>query len=202
MAELFDALQRWNTILLDFDRDVWTYVSMGYFKQKTVKGEIGSSTMPHKVNPIDFENSEGNLGLANAVFGFLARKLPISRMQRDLTDSTVLRNMGVAFGYALVAAASTLKGLGKLELNEARLADDLDHNWEVLAEPIQTVMRKVGMATPYERLKERTRGRRVTAEIMKEFVSGLDLPADDKARLLALTPATYVGMAEKLAALV
>ena len=158
--------------------------------------------MPHKVNPIDFENSEGNLGLANAVFGFLARKLPISRMQRDLTDSTVLRNMGVAFGYALVAAASTLKGLGKLELNEARLADDLDHNWEVLAEPIQTVMRKVGMANPYERLKELTRGRRVTAEIMKEFVSGLDLPADDKARLLALTPATYVGMAEKLAALV
>ena len=202
MAELFDALQRWNTILIDFDRDVWTYVSMGYFKQKTVKGEIGSSTMPHKVNPIDFENSEGNLGLANAVFGFLARKLPISRMQRDLTDSTVLRNMGVAFGYALVAAASTLKGLGKLELNEARLADDLDHNWEVLAEPIQTVMRKVGMANPYERLKELTRGRRVTAEIMKEFVSGLDLPADDKARLLALTPATYVGMAEKLAALV
>ena len=202
LAELFDALQRWNTILIDFDRDVWTYVSMGYFKQKTVKGEIGSSTMPHKVNPIDFENSEGNLGLANAVFGFLARKLPISRMQRDLTDSTVLRNMGVAFGYALVAAASTLKGLGKLELNEARLADDLDHNWEVLAEPIQTVMRKVGMANPYERLKELTRGRRVTAEIMKEFVSGLDLPAEDKARLLALTPATYVGMAEKLAALV
>jgi adenylosuccinate lyase len=175
---------------------------MGYFKQKTVKGEIGSSTMPHKVNPIDFENSEGNLGLANAVFGFLARKLPVSRMQRDLTDSTVLRNMGVAFGYALVAAASTLKGLGKLELNEARLADDLDHNWEVLAEPIQTVMRKVGMANPYERLKELTRGRRVTAEIMKEFVSGLDLPAADKARLLALTPATYVGLAEKLAALV
>jgi adenylosuccinate lyase len=154
------------------------------------------------VNPIDFENSEGNLGLANAVLGFLARKLPVSRMQRDLTDSTVLRNMGVAFGYALVAAASTLKGLGKLELNEARLADDLDHNWEVLAEPIQTVMRKVGMANPYERLKELTRGRRVTAEIMKEFVEGLDLPADDKARLLALTPATYVGMAEKLAALV
>ena len=202
MAELFDAIQRWNTILLDFDRDVWTYVSMGYFKQKTVKGEIGSSTMPHKVNPIDFENSEGNLGLSNAVFGFLARKLPISRMQRDLTDSTVLRNMGVAFGYALVAAVSSLKGLGKLELNESRLAADLDGNWEVLAEPIQTVMRKVGMANPYEQLKELTRGRRVTAEIMKEFVSGLDLPPEDKARLLALTPATYVGMAEKLAALV
>jgi adenylosuccinate lyase len=202
MAELFDALQRWNTVLLDFDRDVWTYVSMGYFRQKTVKGEIGSSTMPHKVNPIDFENSEGNLGLSNAVFAFLARKLPVSRMQRDLTDSTVLRNMGVAFGYALVAAASTLKGLGKLELNEVRLAEDLDRNWEVLAEPIQTVMRKVGMANPYERLKELTRGRRVTAEIMKEFVTGLDLPEADKARLLAMTPATYVGMAEKLAALV
>ncbi|MGN0847835.1 MAG: adenylosuccinate lyase [Kiritimatiellia bacterium] len=202
MAELFDALQRWNTILIDFDRDVWTYVSMGYFKQRTVKGEIGSSTMPHKVNPIDFENSEGNLGLANAMLGFLARKLPISRMQRDLTDSTVLRNMGVGFGYALVAVKSTLKGLGKLELNEARLADDLDHNWEVLAEPIQTVMRKVGMANPYERLKELTRGRRVTAEIMKEFVGGLDLPEADKARLLAMTPATYVGMAGKLAALV
>ncbi len=201
MAELFDAISRWNTVLLDFDRDVWLYVSMGYFKQRTVKGEIGSSTMPHKVNPIDFENSEGNLGLSNAVFGFLARKLPISRMQRDLTDSTVLRNMGVAFGYALVAAKSTLKGLGKLELNEARLAEDLDHNWEVLAEPIQTVMRKVGMDHPYERLKELTRGRRVTPEIMKEFVEGLDLPADDKARLLALTPATYIGKAVELAGL-
>ena len=201
MAELFDAISRWNTVLLDFDRDVWLYVSMGYFKQRTVKGEIGSSTMPHKVNPIDFENSEGNLGLSNAVFGFLARKLPVSRMQRDLTDSTVLRNMGVAFGYALVAAKSTLKGLGKLELNEARLAEDLDHNWEVLAEPIQTVMRKVGMDHPYERLKELTRGRRVTPEIMKEFVEGLDLPADDKARLLALTPATYIGKAVELAGL-
>ena len=158
--------------------------------------------MPHKVNPIDFENSEGNMGLANAMLGFLARKLPISRMQRDLTDSTVLRNMGVGFGYALVAVRSTLKGLGKLQLNEERLADDLDHNWEVLAEPIQTVMRKIGMANPYERLKELTRGRRVTAEIMKEFVSGLELPETDKARLLAMTPATYVGMAEKLASLV
>ena len=158
--------------------------------------------MPHKVNPIDFENSEGNLGLANAVMGFMARKLAISRMQRDLTDSTTLRNMGVGFGYTLIAIRATLKGLGKLELNEERLAADLDSNWEVLAEPFQTVMRKVGMANPYERLKELTRGRRVTAEIMKEFVSGLDLPADDKARLLSLTPATYVGMAEKLAALV
>ena len=202
MAELFDALQRWNTVLLDFDRDVWTYVSMGYFRQRTVKGEIGSSTMPHKVNPIDFENSEGNLGLANAMLGFLARKLPISRMQRDLTDSTVLRNMGVGFGYALVAVKSTLKGLGKLELNAARLAEDLDHNWEVLAEPIQTVMRKVGMANPYERLKELTRGRRVTAEGLKDFVSGLELPEAEKRRLLGMTPATYVGLAEKLADLV
>ena len=202
MAELFDALQRWNTVLLDFDRDVWTYVSMGYFRQKTVKGEIGSSTMPHKVNPIDFENSEGNLGLANAMFAFLARKLPVSRMQRDLTDSTVLRNMGVAFGYSLVAVKSTLKGIGKLEVNESRLAEDLDRNWEVLAEPIQTVMRKAGMANPYERLKELTRGRRVTAETMKEFVEGLDLPEADKARLVGLTPAAYVGMAEQLAMLV
>ena len=202
MAELFDALQRWNTILIDFDRDVWTYVSMGYFRQKTVKGEIGSSTMPHKVNPIDFENSEGNLGLANAMFGFLSRKLPISRMQRDLTDSTVLRNMGVAFAYTLVAVKSTQKGLGKLQLNAERLAADLDANWEVLAEPIQTVMRKVGMANPYERLKELTRGRRVTAEIMKEFVGSLELPEADKKRLMEMSPASYVGMAEKLASLI
>ena len=202
IAELFDAIQRWNSILLDFDRDIWMYVSMGYFKQRTVKGEIGSSTMPHKVNPIDFENSEGNLGLANAILGFMARKLPISRLQRDLTDSTTLRNMGVGFGYTLIAVRSTLKGLGKLELNADKLAEDLDHNWEVLAEPIQTVMRKVGMDHPYERLKELTRGRRVTAEIMRDFVEALPLPADDKARLLALTPATYVGLAEKLARLV
>ena len=202
IAELFDALCRWNSVLLDFDRDIWMYVSMGYFKQRTIKGEIGSSTMPHKVNPIDFENSEGNLGLANAVLGFMARKLPISRMQRDLTDSTTLRNMGVGFGYTLIAIRSTLKGLGKLELNVDRLADDLDHNWEVLAEPIQTVMRKVGMDHPYERLKELTRGRRVTAEIMQEFVKGLDLPKADKARLLKLTPATYIGLAAKLARLV
>jgi adenylosuccinate lyase len=199
MAELFDALQRWNTVLLDFDRDVWTYVSMGYFKQKTVKGEIGSSTMPHKVNPIDFENSEGNLGLANAVLGFMARKLPISRMQRDLTDSTTLRNMGVGFGYTLIAVRSTLKGLGKLELNGERLAADLDANWEVLAEPIQTVMRKVGMDRPYERLKELTRGRRVNAAIMREFIAGLPLPKEDKARLMKLNPAAYTGLAAKLA---
>ena len=201
IAELFDAIQRWNSVLLDFDRDVWMYVSMGYFRQRTVKGEIGSSTMPHKVNPIDFENSEGNLGLANAVLGFMARKLPISRLQRDLTDSTTLRNMGVGFGYALIAIRSTLKGLGKLELNRERLAEDLGRNWEVLAEPIQTVMRKVGMDHPYERLKELTRGRRVTAEIMREFVCGLPLPASDKARLMKLTPATYVGIAAKLARL-
>ena len=201
IAELFDAIQRWNSVLLDFDRDVWMYVSMGYFKQRTVKGEIGSSTMPHKVNPIDFENSEGNLGLANAVMGFMARKLAISRMQRDLTDSTTLRNMGVGFGYTLIAIRSTQKGLGKLELNVERLQDDLDHNWEVLAEPIQTVMRKVGMDHPYERLKELTRGRRVTAEIMRDFVKALPLPKADKARLLRMTPANYVGLAEKLAKL-
>ena len=201
IAELFDAIQRWNSVLLDFDRDVWMYVSMGYFKQRTVKGEIGSSTMPHKVNPIDFENSEGNLGLANAVLGFMARKLPISRMQRDLTDSTTLRNMGVGFGYTLIAIRSTIKGLGKLELNVERLAEDLDRNWEVLAEPIQTVMRKVGMDHPYERLKELTRGRRVNAEIMRDFVAALPLPKADKERLLKLTPSTYIGIAEKLAKL-
>ena len=201
IAELFDAVCRWNSVLLDFDRDVWMYVSMGYFKQRTVKGEIGSSTMPHKVNPIDFENSEGNLGLANAVMGFMARKLQISRMQRDLTDSTTLRNMGVGFGYTLIAIRSTVKGLGKLELNLERLAEDLDRNWEVLAEPIQTVMRKVGMDRPYERLKELTRGRRVTAEIMRDFVKNLPLPEADKKRLMKLTPATYVGIAAKLAKL-
>ena len=201
IAELFDAIQRWNSVLLDFDRDVWMYVSMGYFKQRTIKGEIGSSTMPHKVNPIDFENSEGNLGLANAVMGFMARKLAISRMQRDLTDSTTLRNMGVGFGYTLIAIRSTVKGLGKLELNTERLADDLDHNWEVLAEPIQTVMRKVGMDHPYERLKELTRGRRVNAEIMRDFVAALPLPKADKERLMKLTPSTYIGIAEKLAKL-
>ena len=201
IAELFDAICRWNSVLLDFDRDVWMYVSMGYFKQRTIKGEIGSSTMPHKVNPIDFENSEGNLGLANAVMGFMARKLAISRMQRDLTDSTTLRNMGVGFGYTLIAIRSTQKGLGKLELNVDRLAEDLDHNWEVLAEPIQTVMRKVGMDHPYERLKELTRGRRVNAEIMRDFVKALPLPKADKERLLKLTPSSYIGIAAQLAKL-
>ena len=201
LGALFDGLKRINTILIDLNRDFWQYISMEYFKQKIKAGEIGSSAMPHKVNPIDFENSEGNLGLANAVMGFMARKLAISRMQRDLTDSTTLRNMGVGFGYTLIAIRSTQKGLGKLELNVERLQDDLDHNWEVLAEPIQTVMRKVGMDHPYERLKELTRGRRVNAEIMRDFVQALPLPKADKARLLKLTPSTYVGLAEKLAKL-
>ena len=159
MAEIFDAMARFNTILLDFDRDVWGYISLGYFKQKTIKGEVGSSTMPHKVNPIDFENSEGNLGIANALFGHLAAKLPVSRWQRDLTDSTVLRNVGVAFGYSLLAYSSSLRGIGKLEVNEARLAEDLNNNWEVLAEPIQTVMRVHGIEKPYEKLKALTRGK-------------------------------------------
>ena len=195
MAELFDALARFNTILLDFDRDIWTYISFGCFKQKTVKGEIGSSTMPHKVNPIDFENSEGNIGLANALLRHMSEKLPVSRLQRDLTDSTVLRNMGVAFGYALIAYSSTLKGLGKLELNEAKLAADLDNAWEVLAEPIQTVMRKAGIEKPYEKLKELTRGRAIDETAILDFVEELKLPEADKERLLVLSPATYIGRA-------
>jgi adenylosuccinate lyase len=199
MAELFDALARFNTILLDLDRDVWTYISFACFKQKTVKGEIGSSTMPHKVNPIDFENSEGNIGLANALLRYMAEKLPVSRLQRDLTDSTVLRNMGVAFGYTLLAYSSTLKGLSKLELNEAKLAADLDNAWEVLAEPIQTVMRKAGIEKPYEKLKELTRGKAITAETIHTFVRGLDIDAADKKRLLAMTPASYIGLAVQIA---
>ena len=198
IAELFDALARWNTVLLDLDRDIWAYISLGYLGQKTVKGEIGSSTMPHKVNPIDFENSEGNLGLANAVLEHMARKLPVSRLQRDLTDSTVLRNMGVGFGYSMTAYQATIKGLGKIKLNAARLAADLDEAWEVLAEPIQTVMRKLGKANPYEQLKELTRGKKMNAEIMRQFIEGLDIPADDKQRLLAMTPASYTGIASKL----
>jgi len=198
MAELFDALARWNTVLIDLNRDIWAYISMGYLGQKTVKGEIGSSTMPHKVNPIDFENSEGNLGLANAVLEHLARKLPVSRLQRDLTDSTVLRNMGVAFGYSLVAYQSTLKGLGKICVNRERLAEDLEDAWEVLAEPIQTVMRKHGKPNPYEQLKELTRGKQITPEILRQFIQSLDhLPDADKTRLMALTPATYLGLASK-----
>jgi len=198
IAELFDALARWNTVLLDLDRDIWAYISLGYLGQKTVKGEIGSSTMPHKVNPIDFENSEGNLGVANALLEHMARKLPVSRLQRDLTDSTVLRNMGVGFGYSLTAYQATIKGLGKIKLNADRLADDLDDAWEVLAEPIQTVMRKLGKANPYEQLKELTRGKKMTAAIMRQFIESLDMPNDDKQRLLALTPATYTGIASKL----
>jgi adenylosuccinate lyase len=198
IAELFDALARWNTVLLDLDRDIWAYISLGYLGQKTVKGEVGSSTMPHKVNPIDFENSEGNLGLANAVLEHMARKLPVSRLQRDLTDSTVLRNMGVGFGYSLTAYQATIKGLGKIKLNAARLSEDLNEAWEVLAEPIQTVMRKLGKPNPYEQLKELTRGKKMNAEIMRQFVESLDTPDDDKQRLLAMTPASYIGIASKL----
>lgn len=198
IAELFDALARWNTVLLDLDRDIWAYISLGYLGQKTVKGEVGSSTMPHKVNPIDFENSEGNLGLANAVLEHMARKLPVSRLQRDLTDSTVLRNMGVGFGYSLTAYQATIKGLGKIRLNPERLAADLDDAWEVLAEPVQTVMRKLGKPNPYEQLKDLTRGKKMTAEIMRQFIESLDLPDADRQRLLALTPATYIGIAERL----
>ncbi|MEY0588134.1 adenylosuccinate lyase [Providencia manganoxydans] len=195
IAELFDCVARFNTILLDFDRDIWGYVALNHFKQKTIAGEIGSSTMPHKVNPIDFENSEGNLGLANAVLTHLASKLPVSRWQRDLTDSTVLRNLGVGLGYSLIAYQSTLKGLNKLEVNEQHLLDELDQNWEVLAEPIQTVMRRYGIEKPYEKLKELTRGKRVTAEGMKQFIDGLELPEDEKVRLKAMTPANYIGYA-------
>ena len=198
MSELFDTLARWNTILIDFNRDLWTYISMGYFGQKTVKGEIGSSTMPHKVNPIDFENSEGNCGLANAIFQHLSMKLPISRLQRDLTDSTVLRNMGVGFGYSLIAYKSTLKGISKLKLNEQKLANDLDEAWEVMAEPIQTVMRKAGIEKPYEKLKELTRGQKIDRETIQTFVEGLDLEMADKQRLLKMTPASYIGMADKI----
>jgi adenylosuccinate lyase len=195
MAELFDALARFNTILLDFDRDIWTYISWGYFRQKTVAGEVGSSTMPHKVNPIDFENSEGNLGLSNALLRHLSEKLPVSRMQRDLTDSTVLRNMGVAFGYAVLAFSSTLKGLGKLELNGEKIAADLNGAWEVLAEPIQTVMRKAGIEKPYEKLKELTRGKTIDQAAIRDFIKGLELAEADKARLLDMTPASYIGRA-------
>jgi len=199
MAELFDAIARINTILLDADRDLWQYISLGYFKQKPKAGEIGSSTMPHKVNPIDFENSEGNLGLANAVLRHLAEKLPISRLQRDLTDSTVLRNMGVAFGYSLLAYESSLRGLGKLEADAARMRDDLDACWEVLAEPVQTVMRRYGVANPYEKLKELTRGKSITREGLQDFIRTLAIPEAEKTRLLAMTPASYIGKAVELA---
>ena len=200
MAELYDAIARTNTILIDLNRDVWGYISVGYFKQKVKAGEVGSSTMPHKVNPIDFENSEGNLGLANAMLRHLAEKLPISRWQRDLTDSTVLRNMGVGFGYSLLAYESCLRGLGKLESNPAALAADLDANWEVLAEPIQTVMRRYGVANPYEQLKELTRGKAgMTRETLHVFIDGLAIPDAEKARLKLMTPGSYTGMAAELA---
>ncbi len=199
MAQLFDAVARSNTILIDFARDVWGYISLGYFKQKLKEGEIGSSTMPHKVNPIDFENAEGNLGLSNALLRHLSEKLPISRWQRDLTDSTVLRNMGVALGYAVLAHQSLQTGLGKLQLNEERLAEDLDNAWEVLAEPIQTVMRRYGVQGAYEKLKAVTRGKTVKAEDMHALIRALEIPEAEKQRLLALTPATYVGMAAELA---
>ena len=199
MAELFDAFARTNTILIDLDRDVWGYISLGFFKQKVKAGEIGSSTMPHKVNPIDFENSEGNLGLANAVLKHLAEKLPISRWQRDLTDSTVLRNMGVGLGYAQLGYDSLLRGLGKLEANAQCMMDDLNANWELLAEPIQTVMRRYGIANPYEKLKELTRGQRVSREGMQAFVATLEIPEAAKAELLKLTPWDYTGKAAELA---
>ncbi|ODB34327.1 adenylosuccinate lyase [Pseudoalteromonas sp. BMB] len=196
IAELFDAIARFNTILIDFDRDVWGYIALNHFKQKTIAGEIGSSTMPHKVNPIDFENSEGNLGIANAIFAHLAQKLPVSRWQRDLTDSTVLRNLGVGMGYALIAYQATLKGVSKLEVNAERLFAELDDNWELLAEPIQTVMRKYGIEKPYEKLKDLTRGKRVNKEIMADFIDNLDLPNEVKAQMKEMTPANYIGRAE------
>ena len=199
MATYFHALARFNTVLLDFCRDVWGYISLGYFKQKLKEGEVGSYTMPHKVNPIDFENAEGNLGLANAVLSHLAEKLPVSRWQRDLTDSTVLRNMGVGLGHSLLAFDSCLKGVGKLEVNEARLAQDLDASWEVLAEPIQTVMRRYGLPEPYEQLKALTRGKGITQETLKAFIQKLKLPKPVKESLLKLTPSTYIGLAQKLA---
>ena len=199
MAELFDAVARCNTILIDFARDIWGYVSVGYFKQRLKDGEIGSSTMPHKVNPIDFENAEGNLGLANALLRHLSEKLPISRWQRDLTDSTVLRNMGVALGYAVLAYHSFGVGLGKLELNREALTDDLNASWEVLAEPIQTVMRRYGVQGAYEKLKEVTRGKTVTAQALHGLIASLDIPAAEKQRLLAMTPGSYVGLAAALA---
>ncbi|WP_328189362.1 adenylosuccinate lyase [Marinobacter sp. OP 3.4] len=199
IAELFDAIARFNTILIDLDRDIWGYISLGYFKQKTVAGEIGSSTMPHKVNPIDFENSEGNLGIANAILAHLGSKLPISRWQRDLTDSTVLRNLGVGFAHSLIAYEATLKGLGKLEVNPARLDADLDNAWEVLAEPIQTVMRRYNIEKPYEKLKELTRGKDMSPELIHEFVQNLDIPQAAKDELMALTPANYTGNAAEQA---
>jgi len=195
IAELFDAIARFNTILIDFNRDVWGYISLGYFKQRTIAGEVGSSTMPHKVNPIDFENSEGNLGIANAIMQHLAAKLPVSRWQRDLTDSTVLRNLGVGFGQSLIAYQSSLKGISKLQTNAERLDADLENSWEVLAEPIQTVMRRYNIEKPYEKLKELTRGKAITKETLQEFVQTLDMPQEAKDELMQLTPHNYIGNA-------
>jgi adenylosuccinate lyase len=195
IAELFDAVARFNTILIDLDRDIWGYISLGYFKQKTIAGEVGSSTMPHKVNPIDFENSEGNLGLANAIMQHMASKLPVSRWQRDLTDSTVLRNMGVGFGYSLIAYQATLKGLSKLEINPMRILEDLDNSMEVLAEPIQTIMRRYNVEEPYEKLKALTRGQTITADTLNAFIDALDVPEQAKAAMRALTPRNYIGNA-------
>ncbi|MDB4678598.1 adenylosuccinate lyase [bacterium] len=199
IAELFDAVRRFNIVLLDLDRDLWSYISIGYFKQRTVAGEVGSSTMPHKVNPIDFENSEGNLGIANALLGHLAEKLPLSRWQRDLTDSTVLRNLGTGLAHSLIAYGATRKGLAKLEADDARLAADLDRSWEVLAEPIQTVMRRYGVDQPYEKLKALTRGKAIDAATLAEFIDGLDVPEEAKVELRQLTPATYLGNAREQA---
>jgi adenylosuccinate lyase len=200
MAELFDAYARINTILIDLNRDIWGYISLGYFKQKVVKGEVGSSTMPHKVNPIDFENSEGNLGLANALLRHLSEKLPVSRMQRDLTDSTVLRNMGVALGYTLLAYESCLRGLNKLEVNAQRVTDDLNASWEVMAEPIQTVMRRYNIANAYDKLKELTRGQSgINRASLQAFINTLEIPETEKQRLLQLSPETYIGKAAELA---
>ncbi|MEJ2273445.1 MAG: adenylosuccinate lyase [Woeseiaceae bacterium] len=198
-AQYCHALIRYNTVLIDFARDIWGYISLGYFKQKVAQGEVGSSTMPHKVNPIDFENAEGNFGMANALLGHFAEKLPVSRWQRDLTDSTVQRNLGVAAGYIMIALQSLLKGVGKLQVNEAAIRADVDEAWEVLAEAVQTVMRRYGVPNPYEQLKSLTRGRPVSKEILHEFIAGLEIPDDEKARLLQLTPSTYLGLAEQLA---
>ncbi len=198
MAELFNAMARWNSVLFDLDRDIWSYVSMRYLRQKAVAGEVGSSTMPHKINPIDFENSEGNLGLANAILDHLSRKLPVSRLQRDLTDSTAIRNIGAGFAYTLIAVLSTLRGLGRISPNEAALAADLDNAWEVLAEPIQTVMRRYGVPEAYEKLKALTRGNAMTADSIRTFIDTLEIPEADKARLKAMTPADYIGLAAQM----
>jgi adenylosuccinate lyase len=201
ISEYFHVLLRFNTILIDFNRDIWSYISLGYFRQKTIAGEVGSSTMPHKVNPIDFENSEGNLGIANAMFSFMSEKLPISRWQRDLTDSTVLRNIGVGFAHMSIALQACIKGISKLQINTVAIETDLDNSWEVLAEPIQTVMRRYGIEKPYEKLKDLTRGQTITAEIINQFINNLDIPPTAKSQLLSLTPRTYTGYAEKLAEL-